>query len=66
MPKPAVVEALETTGKVLLIGGGIGVAPVAGFAETLADGTYDFYASFKSGSYGLENIKPDKLVITIF
>ena len=64
MPKPAVVEALETTGKVLLIGGGIGVAPVAGFAETLADGTYDFYASFKSGSYGLENIKPDKLVIT--
>ena len=64
IPKPAVVEALETTGKVLLIGGGIGVAPVAGFAETLADGTYDFYASFKSGSYGLENIKPDKLVIT--
>lgn len=54
----------SAAGKVLLVGGGIGVAPVAGFAETLADGTYDFYASFKSGSYGLENIKPDKLVIT--
>ena len=54
----------ETSGKVLIIGGGIGVAPVAGFAETLSAGTYDFYASFKSGSYGLENIKPQKLVIT--
>ena len=64
VPK-AVVEPVETTGgKVLIIGGGIGVAPVAGFAETLPAGSYDFYASFKSGSYGLENIKADKLVIT--
>ena len=50
--------------RVLIIGGGIGVAPVAGFAETLEAGAYDFYASFKSGSYGLENLKADKLVIT--
>lgn len=50
--------------KVCIIGGGIGVAPVAGFAESLIAGSYDFYASFKSGSYGLENIKPAKLVIT--
>ena len=50
--------------KVCIIGGGIGVAPVAGFAETLPDGSYDFYASFKSGSYGLENIKPASLEIT--
>ena len=50
--------------KVLLIGGGIGVAPVAGFAETLPAKSYDFYASFKSGSYGLENLKAEKLVIT--
>ena len=50
--------------KVLIIGGGIGVAPVAGFAETLPEKSYDFYASFKSGSYGLENLKADKLVIT--
>ena len=50
--------------KVLIIGGGIGVAPVAGFAETLPPQSYDFYASFKSGSYGLENLKADKLVIT--
>lgn len=50
--------------KLLIIGGGIGVAPVAGFAETLPAKSYDFYASFKSGSYGLENLKADKLVIT--
>ena len=50
--------------KVLIIGGGIGVAPVAGFASTLPENSYDFYASFKSGSYALENLKADKLVIT--
>ena len=50
--------------RVLLVGGGIGVAPVAGFAETLTNVSYDFYASFKSGSYGLENVKAKKLVIT--
>lgn len=58
------VSTGSTTGKVLIVGGGIGVAPVAGFAETLTNVSYDFYASFKSGSYGLENIKPQKLVIT--
>lgn len=58
-PMPA-----DGSGKVLIIGGGIGVAPVAGFAETLTNVSYDFYASFKSGSYGLENVKAEKLVIT--
>lgn len=57
-------EASEKGKKVCIVGGGIGVAPVAGFAETLTDKSYDFYASFKSGSYGLENVKADKLVIT--
>lgn len=50
--------------KVCIVGGGIGVAPVAGFAESLPAGSYDFFASFKSGSYGLDNVKADKLVIT--
>ena len=50
--------------KICIVGGGIGVAPVAGFAEGLAAKSYDFYASFKSGSYGLENLAADKLVIT--
>lgn len=55
---------LEDEEKVLLVGGGIGVAPVAGFASTLKPLSYDFYASFKSGSYGLENVQAKNLVIT--
>ena len=51
-------------GKACIVGGGIGVAPVAGFAETLPAGSYDFFASFKSGSYGLEHIKAANLTIT--
>lgn len=52
------------SGKVLICGGGIGVAPVANFAEALPEKTYDFIASFKSGSYGLDYIKPENLTIT--
>ena len=59
-PRPA----KTTSQKVLICGGGIGVAPVAGFAESLPAGSYDFIASFKSGSYGLENIKPANLTVT--
>jgi len=62
---PAPFDKLkDPENRVCIVGGGIGVAPVAGFAETLPDGSYDFYASFKSGSYGLENIKPANLTIT--
>lgn len=50
--------------KICIAGGGIGIAPVAGFAKTLPPKSYDFYASFKSGAYGIENISPENLVIT--
>lgn len=50
--------------KVLCIGGGVGVAPIAGFAVTLPKKSYDFIAAFKSGSYGLDYIFPEKLTIT--
>ena len=50
--------------KVCIVGGGIGVAPVAGFASTLSEKSYDFFASFKSGSYGLGYVKANKLTIT--
>ncbi len=63
-PVPGGVAAAGSAHKVCIVGGGIGVAPVAGFAETLPEKSYDFFASFKSGSYGLENLKADKLVIT--
>lgn len=50
--------------RVAIFGGGIGVAPVAGFASLLPKKSYDFYAAFKSGSYGLDYIFPKKLFIT--
>lgn len=57
-PRPAYKD------KVCIAGGGIGVAPVSAFAESLEPRTYDFFAAFKSGSYGLEHIKPNTLTIT--
>ena len=50
--------------KIACFGGGVGVAPVAGFASTLPKKSYDFYAAFKSGSYGLDYIFPENLIIT--
>lgn len=42
--------------KIALIGGGIGIAPIAGFASTIKPSHYDGFASFKTGSYGLDNL----------
>jgi dihydroorotate dehydrogenase (NAD+) catalytic subunit len=55
---------VPTAGRVCIVGGGIGVAPVAGFASTLPAKSYDFFACFKSGSYGLDHVTPNKLIIT--
>jgi len=51
---------------IAVLGGGIGVAPVAGFSLSLPSGSFDFYASFRSGSYGLDEIesRARKLLIT--
>ncbi len=53
----------EVTG-IAIIGGGIGVAPVAGFAAALPPESYDFFACFRSGTYGLERLKPRSLYVT--
>ncbi len=55
---------VENQADIAIVGGGIGVAPVANLASTLKDGTYDFYASFKSGSYALKNVHAKNLTIT--
>ncbi len=52
----ALVRALPAPPRVAILGGGIGIAPVAGFALTLEPGSFDFYAAFRSGSYGLEGL----------
>lgn len=53
-----------TEGKKCIVGAGIGVAPVAYYARGLAQGTYDFYAGFRSKSYGLTGLSPHELHIT--
>ena len=63
-PTSSSPQKTETSQRVCIVGGGIGVAPVAGFAETLEEGSYDFFASFKSGMYGLQNLKANKIVVT--
>ena len=63
-PRPDSIVTKDGGVKVCVVGGGIGVAPVAGFAATLPEQSYDFYAGFKSGSYGLEKLKAKNLVVT--
>lgn len=49
--------------EICIVGGGIGIAPVANFASSLPEKSYDFFACFKTGSYGLEYVKANNLVI---
>ena len=51
-------------GKVALVSGGVGMAPLAFFAKELNPGSFDFYAGFKSSPFGLEGLKPGSLVIS--
>lgn len=59
-------EALPENPRIAVIGGGIGVAPVAGFSLSLAEKSFDFYASFRSSPYGLESVahRASRLVVT--
>ena len=44
-------------GPVALVGGGIGIAPLLAFVPELDARPFDFYAGFRTGSFGLENIE---------
>ena len=51
---------------IALIGGGIGIAPLAAFARELdkrGRRVYDFYAGFKSASFGLQDLYPRRLYV---
>ncbi len=48
---------------IALVGGGIGIAPLLFFATTLPAGSYDFYAGFRSKSYGLEGLEARTTVV---
>lgn len=64
------IGKLPKAPRIAVIGGGIGVAPVAGFAlaesGSLAPGSFDFYASFRSAPYGLDGLeaRARRLVVT--
>jgi NAD(P)H-flavin reductase len=44
-------------GAVALIGGGIGIAPLVLYAGELGSREFDFYAGFRSGSFGIAEIE---------
>jgi len=59
-------SGLPSEPRIAVIGGGIGVAPVAGFSFSLEPKTFDFYASFRSSPYGLDGLeeRASKIIIT--
>jgi len=64
-------DAPADNGPVALVAGGIGIAPLLFFARELGERNkvsqnkvpFDFYAGFRTGSFGLEDIKPRSLII---
>ena len=49
---------------IALIGGGVGIAPLLAYIPELRNRPFDFYAGFRTGSFGLKNIKPRSLVVS--
>jgi len=64
------VSGNDLTGKIALVSGGVGAAPLAFLVnETQTPGfssrvNFDFYAGFRSRSFGLEGVTPRSLVIS--
>jgi NAD(P)H-flavin reductase len=55
--------SVDSSGPVALVSGGVGIAPLLAYTRELEKKPFDFYAGFRTGSFGLENIKPRSLVI---
>lgn len=56
------IGSLDPSKPLALIGGGIGIAPLAFLARTLSAG-YDLYAGFRSRSFGIAGLEPRTLVL---
>ncbi len=50
-------------GRPALVAGGVGIAPLAFLAGNVPAGSYDLYAGFRSGSYGLDTFQPEHATI---
>lgn len=46
------------TGKIALVSGGIGVAPMVELSKRLGNAEVDLYAGFRSGTYAVDTIRP--------
>jgi len=55
---PAMAE-----GRTALVAGGVGIAPLAFLATSVPAGSYDLYAGFRTGSYGLDTFQPEHATI---
>jgi len=47
-----------------LVGGGVGIAPLLPLAAELKKRPFDFYAGFRTGTFGLDDIRPRALIIS--
>lgn len=62
--KEKILSSLRTSGKpAALVGGGIGIAPLSFLASRLPAGSYDFFAGFRSRSFGLDGIASRRTVL---
>jgi len=52
------------TGPIALVGGGVGIAPLLAYAPELGNRVFDFYAGYRTGSFGLKNINPRSLIVS--
>jgi NAD(P)H-flavin reductase len=56
-------QAVIPKGPIALVAGGIGIAPLLAYAAELGKRTFDFYAGFRTVTYGLEHINPRSLIV---
>ena len=63
MSVPPRYSKAKLAGPIALIGGGVGTAPLLAYIQELGNRPYDFYAGYRTGSYGLKYVKPRSLVI---
>ena len=60
---PLEISKGKIQGAFALVGGGAGIAPLLALSQELRKKTFDFYAGFRAGAFGLENLQSKALII---